>query len=49
MNEAFRLRKLEEKDIPGMLEWMHDPEINQWFRFDAEKMTAEKARAVISN
>ncbi len=30
-----------------MLEWMHDPEINQFFQFDAQKMTEEKAEAFI--
>ena len=43
-----RLRRLKEKDIPGMLEWMQDPEINQWFRFDAAKMTTERARDFIA-
>ena len=43
----FRLRKLEQRDIPGMLEWMKDPELNRWFRFDAEKMTTEKAGSFI--
>ena len=43
----IRLRRLEEKDIPGMLEWMHDPEINCWFRFDAASMTEERARNFI--
>ena len=43
MTGPFHLRKLEEKDIPGMLEWMHDPEISRWFRFNAEEMTEERA------
>ena len=29
----LRLRKLEEKDAEGMLEWMKDPDINKSFRF----------------
>ena len=33
MTGPFHLRKLEEKDIPGMLEWMHDPEISRWLMF----------------
>lgn len=37
------LRKLEEKDAPHMLEWMHDETINCFFRFDAANMTYEKA------
>ena len=44
----IRLRRLEEKDIPGMLEWMHDPEINRWFRFDAASMTEERAKKFIA-
>lgn len=30
----MRLRKLEEKDAEGMLEWMHDPEVQKGFRFN---------------
>lgn len=44
----IRLRRLEEKDIPGMLEWMHEPEINRWFRFDAASMTEERAGKFIA-
>ena len=43
MTAAIHLRKLERKDIPGMLEWMHDPEISRWFRFNAAEMTEERA------
>ena len=46
-NTRFSLRTLEEKDAPLMLEWMHDPSINRFFRFDAEKMTEEKCREYI--
>lgn len=38
----IHLRKLEEKDVPFMLEWMHDPSIACYFRFDAMSMTEEK-------
>lgn len=31
-----------------MLEWMHDPEINRWFRFDAASMTEERVRQFIA-
>ena len=48
MNSEIRLHKLSEKDIPGMMEWMHDPEVNRWFRFDAEAMTEERAREFIA-
>ena len=33
----MRLRRLEEKDAEGMLEWMQDPEIQKDFRFNAGK------------
>ena len=48
MMGKVRLRRLEEKDIPGMLEWMHDPEINQWFRFDAANMSEDRVRDFIA-
>lgn len=37
------LRVLQKADAQGMLEWMHDKDINCFFRFDAENMTEEKA------
>lgn len=43
----MKLRLLEKKDIPGMLEWMHDSEVNRFFRFDADNMTTEKAEEFI--
>ena len=49
MSRMIRLRRLEEKDIPGMLEWMHDPEVNRWFRFDAASMTQERAERFIAD
>lgn len=45
----IQLRHLKEKDIPLMLEWMHDPEINQYFRFDGAEMSQEKARCYIAD
>lgn len=44
----IRLRKLQEKDIEGMLEWMHNPRINCFFRFDAANMNYEKALEFVS-
>ena len=41
-NDIF-LRTLQKSDVQGMLEWMHDKDINCFFRFDAENMTEEKA------
>lgn len=37
------LRALQLTDVEGMLEWMHDYDINRFFQFDAEHMTEEKA------
>lgn len=37
----MKLRKLEEKDADGMLEWMHDPDIQKYFRFDMINSTRE--------
>ncbi len=45
----MKLRILEKKDIPLMLEWMHDEESLQYFRFDTVHMTEEKAAAFIEN
>lgn len=39
----MKLRLLEEKDVEGMLDWMHDPKVNCFFRFNAENMTEERA------
>ncbi len=41
------LRLLKEKDAAGMLDWMHDPKVNQFFRFDAKSMTEEKVKDFI--
>ncbi len=43
------LRPLKQNDIQGMLEWMHDPEVNCFFRFDASNMTEAKAKAFVEN
>ena len=43
------LRNLALEDIPYMLEWMHDKEINQFFQFDAEKYAYEDAERFIRN
>lgn len=42
------LRKLEEKDVDFMLEWMHDEAVNKNFRFDFASMTREKALEFIA-
>lgn len=41
------LRKLEEKDIPYMLEWMHDEDINKGFQKPFLQATEETAREFI--
>lgn len=43
------LRRLEKKDIPFMLEWMHDEEINQGFQKPFLQATDEDALAFIRN
>ncbi len=37
----MRIRPLQQKDIPGMLEWMHDPSIHRFFRFAPEGQTEQ--------
>lgn len=37
------IRKLEERDVSAMLEWMHDEKVARNFRFDFMSMTREKA------
>lgn len=43
------LRKLQQKDIHRMLEWMHDPLVNCHFRANFSKMTEDDAKAFIEN
>ena len=45
----MKLRLLQRKDAAGMLEWMHDDEINKNFRFCAKEMTEEKAQKFIED
>ena len=45
----FRLRKLEEKDVPEMIAWMYDPKVNCKFRFDFASMTEDKALEFVKN
>ncbi len=44
----MQLRQLCIEDAEGMLEWMHDPEINCNFRFDAASYTLEQAKDFIT-
>ena len=45
----MKLRQLCDKDIDGMLSWMKDPEINQFFRFNGEEMNREKTEWFVQN
>ena len=39
--KQMTLRKLEDKDAPFMLEWMHDQDINKCFRKPFKSATME--------
>ncbi len=43
----INLRKLENKDADGIMEWMQDSEINRFFRFDNEKVSLDKIHQFI--
>lgn len=47
INGDYMLRKLEEKDAPFMLEWMHDHTINCKFQYPFEGMTIEEVKDFI--
>lgn len=50
MNETdISLRPLQSTDVEGILEWMHDKEVNIFFRFDAENMTAKKVTKFVED
>lgn len=44
----MRLRKLQQKDAPLMLEWMHDDGVVHYMRTDFSKKTIEDCRAFIA-
>lgn len=44
----MRLRELELKDVQGMLEWMHDPKVNIYFRFSPENRTQDMVEQFIT-
>lgn len=48
MESKIRLRPLAAKDAPWMLEWMTDPDIVCFFRFDASGVTLENCRNFIA-
>ena len=43
----IHLRELQKKDAPYMLEWMKDPSIACFFRFDTQDMTEDSCRQFI--
>lgn len=43
----MKLRTLCENDASGMLEWMHDSAVNQYFRAPFAQMTIENALSFI--
>lgn len=45
----MNLRKLEYKDIPFMLEWMHDIDITRYLKNDFEKATEESQKKFVDN
>lgn len=45
----IHLRKLEEKDAEGMLEWMHDADIQKNFRLDGSNKSKEDVIAFIND
>lgn len=45
----MKLRKLEKKDAVGILEWMHDPDINQYFQASFADKKMEDALAFIES
>lgn len=46
--DNIKLRNLEEKDAPFMLEWMHDPEIQKAFKKNMLDATIEDAKSFIN-
>ena len=45
----MRLRRLESKDAPLMLEWMHDPSVVEYMNADFASMKAEDCEAFIQS
>lgn len=39
----IKLREIKESDAYYMLEWMHDPDINQWFKIDMQSIKLAEA------
>ncbi len=45
----YTLRHLKQKDYTGMLEWMHDPEINYFYTDKIKNATAESVKRFIAD
>ena len=45
----MKIRKLQDKDAPYMMEWMKDENVNRFFRFDPEQVTMESVLEFIKN
>lgn len=45
----MKLRKLEQKDVPRILEWMLDPAVNQFFQFDFANATSETVEKFVED
>ncbi len=45
----IKLRPLEKKDIPFILEWMKDDQLNQYFRFNPESITEQTVEDFVKN
>jgi RimJ/RimL family protein N-acetyltransferase len=43
----MKLRQLLEKDVPFMLEWMKDGQVNQFFRFNPDDVTEDSIKCFI--
>lgn len=48
MTEKISLRELKREDVTGMLEWMHDPEVQKGLRMNAAEKTEEDALKFIA-
>ena len=43
------LRELNNSDVSGMLDWMHDDSVNKFFRFKASSATEEAVQKFIDD
>jgi RimJ/RimL family protein N-acetyltransferase len=45
----MNLRPLQEKDSTLIMEWMKDPKVNKYFRFDPDKISIDSIKLFIQN